>query len=83
MQLFELAQTAYSSYMQRSPAEKRELLKFVCSNSILLDGKVIPSYRQPFALIASAPSMTQENSGSDQSDPDRCQVKWALLDSNQ
>lgn len=83
MQLFELAQTAYSSYLQRSPAEKRELLNFVCSNCILVDGKVIPTYRKPFDLIASAPSMMEKRSEPDLSDPTRCQVKWALLDSNQ
>ena len=76
MQLFELAQTAYSSYLKRSPAEKRELLNLVCSNCILVDGKVIPTYRKPFELTASTHSMMEKRSGPDQSDPDRCLVKW-------
>lgn len=76
LRLFELAQTAYSSYIQRSASEKRELLNYVLSNCVLKDGKVVPTYREPFALIASAPSMMQKRSETDPSDPTRCLVKW-------
>lgn len=77
IQLFELSQTAYSSYLQRSPAEKREMLDFLCSNCLLVDGKVIATYRKPFDVIASAPTMMEKRSEPDPSDPTRCLVEWA------
>ncbi|MDB5099002.1 MAG: resolvase, partial [Cyanobacteria bacterium RYN_339] len=83
LRLFELAQTAYSSYLRRSPSEKRQMLNFLLSNCELKGGELIPTYRQPFALIASAPAMTQKNGSLDPSDPDSRLLKWALLDSNQ
>ena len=32
--------------------EKRRLLDFVVSNSILKDGQLIPTYRKPFDMLA-------------------------------
>ncbi|MBM3267952.1 MAG: recombinase zinc beta ribbon domain-containing protein [Candidatus Sericytochromatia bacterium] len=52
--LLELAQTAYLSYYRRSPHEKRRLLNFVLSNCVLMSKRLIPEYRKPFDLIASA-----------------------------
>lgn len=40
--LLELAQTAYSSYIQRSPIEKRRLLNFVPSNCHLDARQITP-----------------------------------------
>lgn len=76
LRLFELAQTAYSSYLRRSPSEKRQMLNFLLSNCQLKDGELIPSYRQPFDLIASAPAMMQKNGSPDASDPDSRLVRW-------
>lgn len=82
MRLFELAQTAYSQYLQRSPAEKRQMLNFILSNCVLTDGVVVPTYLEPFAVIASAPGMMQKNGSLDASDPDSRLVRWAIRDSN-
>ncbi|MDB5098870.1 MAG: resolvase [Cyanobacteria bacterium RYN_339] len=76
LRLFELAQTAYSQYIRRSPSEKRQMLNFLLSNCQMTDGVVVPTYRQPFDLIAAAPRMTQENGSLDPSDPGSRLIKW-------
>ena len=76
LRIFELAQTAYTSYLRRSPSEKRDMLIFLISNCLMADGVLSPTYRQPLDLIASAPAMTQKGSGPDQINPDRSLVKW-------
>lgn len=76
LRLFELAQNAYSSYLRRSPSEKRQMLNFLLSNCAMKDGALVPTYRQPFDLIASAPAMTKESGSPDLSDPDSRLLKW-------
>ena len=51
--LLELAQKAVVLYdKQPDMREKRKLLDFVCSNSPWKDGKLIPTYRKPFDMLA-------------------------------
>ena len=76
IQLLELAQTAYASYLQRSPQEKRRLLEFVCWNYVFDAGLVKPEYRKPFDIIASAGMMTKKGQGPDASDPTSCPVEY-------
>lgn len=75
IRLLELAQTAYESYSRRSPAEKRKLLNFVCSNCTLKDGKLTPTYRQPFALLASTVSMLKKREAPDLSDQELLEIR--------
>ena len=76
VQLFELSQTAYTRYLQRSPAEKRKMLNFLLSNCELKDGELTPTYRQPLNLIASAVELTQKSGSPDLSDQDSRSLKW-------
>ncbi len=52
VRLLELAQKAVVLYEQQDMREKRRLLDFVCSNSQWKDGRLIPTYRKPFDLLA-------------------------------
>jgi len=50
-QLLELVQMLPKLFERQLPHEKRELLKFVVSNSIWKEGKLTVTYRQPFDLF--------------------------------
>jgi len=52
VQILELAQEAYSLYMQRDVSERRELLNCVLSNCVIDDLTLYPTYKKPFDLIA-------------------------------
>jgi len=49
----ELAQKAVVLYEKQDRREKRRLLDVVCSNSQWRDGRLLPTYRKPFDLLAS------------------------------
>jgi site-specific DNA recombinase len=51
--LLELAQKAVVLSEKQDMREKRRLLDFVCSNAQWRDGRLIPTYRKPFDLLAS------------------------------
>ena len=68
LQILELAQTAYSSYVTKNPHEQARLVKTVVSNSAFDRGSLFPTYIRPFDVFAN---------GSETGD-------WLLgLDSNQ
>ncbi|MEB3198553.1 MAG: hypothetical protein VKP62_15250 [Candidatus Sericytochromatia bacterium] len=46
----------------------KPLLNFVVSNCVLKDGKLTPTYRQPFSWLASAASMMKERKAPELSD---------------
>lgn len=50
--LLELARNAQRLFLKQAPREKRKMLNFVLSNSILLDGELKAALRQPFDLLA-------------------------------
>jgi DNA invertase Pin-like site-specific DNA recombinase len=52
VRLLELAQNMHRLFEKQPAAEKRKLLDFVVSNSVWQDGKIVPTWRQPFGLIA-------------------------------
>lgn len=82
VQLLELAQTAYTSYLRRSPEEQRRLLNFVCSKFAMTDDEVIPTYRKPFDIIASAGMVNKKGQGADASDLASCPVEYPQRGSN-
>lgn len=82
VQLIELAQTAYQSYLRRSPEEKRRLLNFVCSNYVLTKEAVVPTYRKPFDIIASAAMSNKKGQAADASDLASCPVEYPQRGSN-
>jgi hypothetical protein len=52
LQILELAQSAYSSYVTKSPREQARLVKAVVSNSTFDRGSLSPSYIKPFDVFA-------------------------------
>jgi hypothetical protein len=53
LQILELAQTAYSSYLAKNPHEQARLVKTLVSNSTFDRGSLSPSYIKPFDVFAS------------------------------
>ncbi len=51
-QILELSQKAVQLYEKQEMEEKRKLLNFVFSNSLWKHGKLIPTYTQPFDILA-------------------------------
>jgi hypothetical protein len=52
LQILELAQTAYSSYVAKNPQEQARLVKTVVSNSTVDRGNLCPTYVKPFDVFA-------------------------------
>lgn len=52
LQILELAQTAYSSYVAQTPHEQARLVKTVVSNSTFDRGSLSPTYIKPFDVFA-------------------------------
>jgi hypothetical protein len=52
LQILELAQTAYSSYVAKNPREQARLVKTLVSNSTFDRGSLSPTYIKPFDVFA-------------------------------
>jgi site-specific DNA recombinase len=52
VKLVELAQRAVMLYENQNLEKKRQLINFLCSNSIWKNGKLYPNHRQPFNILA-------------------------------
>ena len=52
LQILELAQTAYSSYVAKNPHEQARLIKTLVSNSAFDRGSLSPTYAKPFDVVA-------------------------------
>jgi hypothetical protein len=52
LQILELVQSAYSSYVTKNPREQARLVKTVVSNSTFDRGSLSPSYIKPFDVFA-------------------------------
>jgi site-specific DNA recombinase len=52
LQILELAQSAYSSYVTKNPREQARLVKTVVSNSTFDRGSLSPTYIKPFDVFA-------------------------------
>ena len=52
LQILELAQTAYSSYVAKNPQEQARLVKTLVSNSTFDRGSLSPTYIKPFDVLA-------------------------------
>src|SRR5262249_57449591 len=82
VRLLELASRAHELFLKQGPAEKRQLLKFVVSNSTWRDGRLSISYRPPFDLILDGVSQVVKNgrtdrqNGSPQGDFDNWRRGW-------
>lgn len=52
VKLLELAQSVGNSYLTQSPKERRKMASLVFSNCVWRDGKLVPTFRKPFDLLA-------------------------------
>ena len=52
VRILELARNAHALFERQTAREKRRLLNFVLSNYSWEDGEVVPTFRQPFDLLA-------------------------------
>ena len=52
VKILELANRAYSLYIQQSPHEQRRLLDVLLSNCTLTNGSLCPTYKKPFDVLA-------------------------------
>jgi site-specific DNA recombinase len=59
--ILQLAEKAHDLYVGQPPHEQRKLLNFVLSNCKLLDGKLIPTYRKPFDILAAYGEEARKN----------------------
>jgi len=83
VKLIELAQGAHRLFLKQPPSEQRRLLDFVLSNSTWQDGALIPTFRQPFDLIAEVAAASKAgNDGGALNSPGH-PVWLGDLDSNQ
>ena len=81
--LLELAQKAVVLYEKQDMREKRRLLDFVCSNSQWRDGRLIPTYRKPFDLLASTNMAYTKTKAASPRENGFCPVWLPGPDSNQ
>ena len=51
VQILELASKAQALFENQEPRQKRRLLDFLLSNCTWHDGKIVPTFRQPFDLL--------------------------------
>ena len=63
LQILELAQTAYSSYVAKNPHEQARLIKTLVSNSTFDRGSLSPTYVKPFDVFASGGKLVIGSSG--------------------
>ncbi len=59
--LLELSQRARELYVTQEPAEKLRFLKMLCSNYTFENGRVTPTYRQPFDILAVTAAKSEES----------------------
>ena len=83
VKLLELSQKAVKLYEQQPMAEKRQILNFVCSNSVWKDGRLYPKYRQPFEILAVTNREYQQKKAAFASEHDLRSVWLPGPDSNQ
>ena len=58
--LLELTRNMHRLFEKQEAAEKRRLLNFVVSNSVWKDDEIVPTWRQPFDMIADANRSKEE-----------------------
>ena len=81
IRILELANSAYNQWLLRDSFDKPKLLKILCSNLVLDNKSVIPTYRQPFDLIAKASQIeaTKKAAGAEELPPHTFFVKSLFL----
>ena len=66
LKILELAQRAHSIWLRANSVEKRKLLEFASSNSVLVDGSPSVTGRRPFDLLVKGPDSDDWGSSPDE-----------------
>jgi hypothetical protein len=56
IQILELTQKLYSTYLQENPKEKGKLLNLLLSNCYINYGNLYPAYKKPFNMLVKGSS---------------------------
>ncbi len=83
VRLIELAHDAQRLFLKQEPSEQRRLLDFVLSNSTWKDGALMPTFRQPFDIIAETVAAARNAEGGGALNSPGHPVWLGDLDSNQ
>jgi site-specific DNA recombinase len=83
VRLLDMAHGAKRLFAKQQPHEQRRLLNFVLSNSTWKDGELMPTFRQPFDLIAEATASALKGNGGDGLNSPEHPAWLGRLDSNQ
>ena len=82
IQVFELANRAYDLMISREPREQRRLLEVLISNSVLAEGRLTLTWREPFDQLAQPPVEPETENGDSDSQNRRHSVWSGRPDSN-
>ena len=82
IRLLELAKSACDQWVKQDSFEKAKLLKMLCSNLIFDEGRIVPTYRNPFDLIAKASAIEEEEKAKTGRKLSPRSFWWATEDSN-
>ena len=83
IRILELAQNAQRLFARQEPRQKRRLLNFVLSNCIWDDGKITPTFRQPFDLLTETTAIAARQEAATVANSGKNEIWLGDLDSNQ
>ena len=83
IRILELAQNAQRLFARQEPRQKRRLLNFVLSNCVWDDGKITPTFRQPFDLLAETTQAAKAETATGGVSGGHSEIWLRDLDSNQ
>ena len=74
VRILELARNAQALFERQPAREKRRLLNFVLSNCSWEDGEVVPTFRQPFDLLAETTAIVASSGAGNSSIPSKNEI---------
>jgi site-specific DNA recombinase len=83
VRVLELARNAQALFERQSAREKRRLLNFVLSNCSWQDGEVVPTFRQPFDLLAKTTASADRAEAGGTTETIKNRIWLGNLDANQ
>ena len=82
VQIIELARNAQRLFERQEPRQKRHLLNFVLSNCMWVNGEVVPTFRQPFDLLAETAAIAVSKAASSKAISAKNEIWRPRQDSN-
>ena len=83
VQLLELARDAQKLFERQEPRQKRRLPNFVLSNCSWEDGEMVPTFREPFDLLAETTAIAARLGADGNANSAKSEIWLGNLDSNQ